>query len=160
MDEEQEEKAPIEERRGGTEISVASGLVDDVEERVELPDELPVLPLKNTVLFPYLLSPLLVNTPALAAADRRGARAARIGCWSARRSSATSRARPASTTSTRVGTVLRVVKMLKFPDDSYRLLVQGVARVRLERVHGRRIPILRATIRRIEDVGQGPSRSR
>ena len=28
----------------------------------ELPAELPVLPLKNTVLFPFLLSPLLVNT--------------------------------------------------------------------------------------------------
>ena len=27
----------------------------------------------------------------------------------------------------RVGTVMRIVKMLKFPDDSYRLLVQGVA---------------------------------
>ena len=37
----------------------------------------------------------------------------------------------------RVGTVLRVVKMLKFPDDSYRLLVQGVARVRVERVQRR-----------------------
>jgi ATP-dependent Lon protease len=32
----------------------------------------------------------------------------------------------------RVGTVLRIVKMLKFPDDSYRLLVQGVARVSIE----------------------------
>lgn len=64
-DEEQEEgRAPIEERRGGTEISVASGLADEGEEFTELPAELPVLPLKNTVLFPYLLSPLLVNTPA------------------------------------------------------------------------------------------------
>jgi ATP-dependent Lon protease len=32
----------------------------------------------------------------------------------------------------RVGTLLRVVKMLKFPDESYRLLVQGVARVRID----------------------------
>ena len=30
----------------------------------------------------------------------------------------------------RTGTLLRVVKMLKFPDDSYRLLVQGVGRRR------------------------------
>ena len=31
----------------------------------------------------------------------------------------------------RAGTVLRVAKMLRFPDSSYRLLVQGVARARI-----------------------------
>ena len=49
---------------GGMEIRVGSGPEDEADELIELPDELPVLPLKNTVLFPYLLSPLLVNTPA------------------------------------------------------------------------------------------------
>ena len=49
---------------GGMEIAVASGPDDDADELTEIPHELPVLPLKNTVLFPYLLSPLLVNTPA------------------------------------------------------------------------------------------------
>ncbi len=153
MDEEQEEKAPIEEQRGGTEISVASGLVDDVEELAELPDELPVLPLKNTVLFPYLLSPLLVNTPAsqrlidevLIRPDRL------LVCTAVKRDV---EGPPGVDDVYSTGTVLRVVKMLKFPDDSYRLLVQGVARVRLERFTGTD-PYLRATIRRIADVGQG-----
>jgi ATP-dependent Lon protease len=50
--------------RGGLEIRVGSREGGEEEEGpVELPDELPVLPLKNTVLFPFLLSPLLVNTP-------------------------------------------------------------------------------------------------
>ena len=62
MDEDQEEeKAPIEEQRGGTEISVASGLVDDLDETVELPGELPVLPLKETVAFPNTMTPLAVG---------------------------------------------------------------------------------------------------
>ena len=150
--EEQEEKAPIEERRGGTEISVASGLGDDVDETVELPDELPVLPLKNTVLFPYLLSPLLVNTPAsqrlidevLVRPDRL------LVCTAVKRDVD---GPPGIDDVYTVGTVLRVVKMLKFPDESYRLLVQGVARVRLERFTATD-PYLRATIRRIEDIGQ------
>ena len=43
------------------EVVVASG-GDDETSQVELPDTLPVLPLKNTVLFPYLLSPLLVQS--------------------------------------------------------------------------------------------------
>ena len=153
MEEEQEEKAPIEEQRGGTEISVSSGLVDDVEELAELPDELPVLPLKNTVLFPYLLSPLLVNTPAsqrlidevLIRPDRL------LVCTAVKRDV---EGPPGVDDVYTVGTVLRIVKMLKFPDDSYRLLVQGVARVRLERFTGTD-PYLRATIRRVADVGQG-----
>jgi len=150
--EEQDDKSPIEERRGGTEISVASGLADDVDETVELPDELPVLPLKNTVLFPYLLSPLLVNTPAsqrlidevLVRPDRL------LVCTAVKRDV---EGPPGVDDVYSVGTVLRVVKMLKFPDESYRLLVQGVARVRLERFTATD-PYLRATIRRIDDVGQ------
>ncbi len=151
MDEEQQEKSPIEERRGGTEISVASGLADEADESAELPEELPVLPLKNTVLFPYLLSPLLVNTPAsqrlidevLVRPDRL------LVCTAVKRDV---EGPPGVDDVYGVGTVLRVVKMLKFPDDSYRLLVQGVARVRLEHFTGTD-PYLRATIRRIEDVG-------
>ena len=94
----------------------------------ELPEELPVLPLKNTVLFPFLLSPLLVNTPrsqelideVLLRDDRL------MVCAAVRHDTEGS---PGPDDVHRTGTVLRVVKMLKFPDDSYRLLVQGVAGV-------------------------------
>ena len=48
---------------GGMAIHVGTGAGEDEEPGVpELPEELPVLPLKNTVLFPFLLSPLLVNS--------------------------------------------------------------------------------------------------
>ena len=47
----------------------------------------------------------------------------------------------------RSGTVLRIVKMLKFPDDSYRLLVQGVARARVEEFVAVE-PFLRGRVRR------------
>ena len=50
---------------GGTDIRVGTGDEgenDDSESAVQLPQVLPILPLKNTVLFPFLLSPLLVNT--------------------------------------------------------------------------------------------------
>ena len=127
------------------EIQVGSGPDDDSRSLTSCRTSLPVLPLKNTVLFPYLLSPLLVNTPAsqrliddvLVRPDRL------MVCTAVKR--VRSRDRPAPTTSTPVGTVLRIVKMLKFPDDSYRLLVQGVARVRLDEFTASE-PFLRAEI--------------
>ena len=148
----QEEEGQIEETPRGMEIEVGSGPEDDAEELVELPAELPVLPLKNTVLFPYLLSPLLVNTPAsqrliddvLLRPDRL------MVCTAVKREVA---GPPGADDVYTVGTVLRIVKMLKFPDDSYRLLVQGVARVEIGHFTAEE-PFLRAEIKRIEETGQ------
>ena len=77
---------------------------------------LPVLPLKNTVLFPYLLSRLLVELAALQAADRGGAVALRqrlLVCVAVR-NAVDGRPGPVY----RVGTLMRVAKMVKFPDDT------------------------------------------
>ncbi len=147
-----EDEGQIEEELGGMEIQVGSGPEDEAEELTELPDELPVLPLKNTVLFPYLLSPLLVNTPAsqrlidnvLVRPDRL------MVCAAVKRDL---QGPPGADDIYSVGTVLRIVKMLKFPDDSYRLLVQGVARVELGKFTAKD-PFLRAEIEQIEETGE------
>ncbi len=147
-----EDEDQIEEELGGMEIRVGSGPEDEAEEFTELPDELPVLPLKNTVLFPYLLSPLLVNTPAsqrliddvLVRPDRL------MVCTAVKREL---RGSPGAKDVYTVGTVLRIVKMLKFPDDSYRLLVQGIARAEL-RTFTAEEPFLRAQISRIGETGE------
>ena len=147
-----EEEDQNEDELGGMEIRVGSGPEDDAEDLSELPQALPVLPLKNTVLFPYLLSPLLVNTPAsqrliddvLARPDRL------MVCTAVKRDL---EGPPGPEDVYSIGTVLRIVKMLKFPDDSYRLLVQGVARVELREFTAEE-PFLRAEIERVEEIGE------
>ena len=125
-----EDEESIEEFGGGMEIPVESGERENEDDLVELPSELPVLPLKNTVLFPYLLSPLLVNTPtSQKLIDEVLVRPDRLMVSTAVRREV--QGAPSADDVYPVGTVLRIVKMLKFPDDSYRLLVQGVHRVRL-----------------------------
>ncbi len=113
---------------GGIAVRVMSpGEEEEGDEDLEVPDSLPILPLKNTVLFPFLLSPLLVNTPASKRLiDDVLMRPDRMLMSTAVRRPV--EGPPAPEDVHDVGTVLRVVKMLKFPDDSYRLLVQGVAR--------------------------------
>ena len=137
---------------GGMEIEVGSGGSEEEEDASpELPDELPVLPLKNTVLFPFLLSPLLVNTPASQELiDSVLLRSDRLLVCSAIQREIEGSAKAADVFE--VGTVLRVVKMLKFPDGSYRLLVQGVARVHLDEFVSED-PFLRARIRPVFDAG-------
>ena len=147
-----DEEKPIDEEFGGMEIHVGSGPEDDSEELTELPGELPVLPLKNTVLFPYLLSPLLVNTPASQRLiDDVLVRPDRLMVCTAVKHDLNGPPGPHDVYL--VGTVLRIVKMLKFPDESYRLLVQGVARVKLTRFTEEE-PFLRTEIERIEETGE------
>jgi ATP-dependent Lon protease len=137
---------------GGTEIHVGSGASEeDEDESPELPDELPVLPLKNTVLFPFLLSPILVNTRASQdLIDSVLLRSDRLLVCAAIRHEIEGPARTEDIFD--VGTILRVVKMLKFPDGSYRLLVQGVARVKLEEILSEE-PFLQARICPIYEEG-------
>jgi ATP-dependent Lon protease len=97
---------------------------------VSVPDTLPILPLKNTVIFPQLLAPLLVNTErskklieaVMAGPERLILSVAVKGAVEGS---------PRQQDLHRVGTVLRIAKLLRFPDASYRLLVQGVARARI-----------------------------
>jgi ATP-dependent Lon protease len=117
----------------------------------DLPAELPVLPLKNTVLYPFLLSPLLVNTErSKKVIDAVLVRAERLMLAVAVKGEI--EGSPRASDVYPVGTVLRVVKMLKFPDDSYRLVVQGVSRARADEFLAEE-PYLRARISVLADAG-------
>jgi ATP-dependent Lon protease len=139
---------------GGTDIRVGTGQdedADDPKRVVQLPQVLPVLPLKNTVLFPHLLSPLLVNTPrsqrlidaVLLRPDRL------LVCCAVRRELDGS---PTADDVFKVGTLMRVVRMLKFPDGSYRLLVQGLERVSIDHFESES-PFLSASVSAMEESG-------
>jgi ATP-dependent Lon protease len=137
----------------GTEIAVGVG--GDETALPTIPDALPVLPLKNTVLFPHLLSPLLVNTDrsrrlideVLRSPERL------LVCVAVKRPVESS---PGPDDLHRVGTVIRIAKMLKFPDDSYRLLVQGVARAAVDDFVSEQ-PFLVGRVRRLDDTGDRES---
>jgi len=137
----------------GIEIAVGTDLDDDGDElALEWPAVLPVLPLKNTVLFPHILSPLLVNTQrSQALIDEVLVRPDRMMVAAAVLDPAIEGS-PGPDEVHRVGTVLRVVKMLKFPDQSYRLLVQGVGRAQIEEFESEE-PFLRATVSSVDDEG-------
>lgn len=151
-----EEEAPQREVHSEKPIEVAIDTESSEDfDLLDLPDELPVLPLKNTVLFPFLLSPLLVNTArSQRLIDEVLRTPARLMLAVAVRQDVAGSPGPDDVY--RVGTVLRIVKMLKFPDASYRLLVQGVARCRVENFTGEQ-PYLKARVQALQAVGDPSS---
>jgi len=134
----------------GTAVTVGRA-GDETAARVEVPAILPVLPLKNTVLFPYLLSPLLVSSPrskqlieeVLVSPQRM------LVCVAVKSAVEGS---PGANDVHRIGTLMRIAKMVKFPDDTYRLLVQGVARAEITEFTSEE-PFLRGRVRVLEETG-------
>ncbi|HEY7819127.1 MAG TPA: LON peptidase substrate-binding domain-containing protein, partial [Vicinamibacteria bacterium] len=113
------------------------------ETPLDIPSELPVLPLRDTVLFPNSFMPLAVAREAsVRLIDEATATGRMIGVFTQREASTEE---PLQDDLYPIGTATHIHKMFKLPDGSLRLIVQGLARVRLERIAQSR-PYLRAFV--------------
>src|SRR5688572_16626807 len=114
---------------------------DEIERPVVIPPELPVLPLRDTVLFPNSFMPLAVAREAsVRLIDEATSSGRMIGVFTQREASTEE---PTQDDLYPIGTATHIHKMFKLPDGSLRLIVQGLARVRLDEVNQTR-PYLRA----------------
>src|SRR5512139_3927418 len=110
----------------------------------KLPGVLPVLPLRNTVLFPTLVAPMVAtNERAKRLVDDALAADRLIVTVAARDAEV---AEPGPDHLYRVGTAVRILRMTKSEDGSQRLWVQGLRRVEIERFEST-APYLRARVR-------------
>jgi hypothetical protein len=93
-----------------------------------LPDVLPVLPLGDLVVFPGMVAPLVINTQRSTKLIDDVVAGGRylIGALQKNRAASDDQVQLADVHPE--STVLRLLKMLKFPDDTVRVLVQGHAR--------------------------------
>src|SRR6202011_2534281 len=108
------------------------------------PRQLPVLPLKNTVVFPHVVVPLAVGRPrSLQLLDdlSPGERTLAVGAQ------LDENVEEATWEQVHhVGTVVRIEHMIKLPDGTVQLAVRGLERVRLAAVDSGR-PYLVARVR-------------
>ena len=119
------------------------------EQPVSIPPELPVLPLRDTVLFPNSFMPLAVAREAsVRLIDEATTGGRMIGVFT-QREAATEE--PLQEDLYPIGTATHIHKMFKLPDGSLRLIVQGLARVRLDRLVQTR-PYLRAAVSAADEV--------
>jgi len=110
---------------------------------IAVPDELPILPLRDTVLFPNSFMPLAVaRESSVRLIDEAISQGKLIGVFTQRDASVEE---PQQSDLYEVGTASLIHKMFKLPDGSLRLIVQGLERLRLDEVKETR-PYLRARV--------------
>ncbi|MBA2683202.1 MAG: endopeptidase La [Gemmatimonadaceae bacterium] len=101
------------------------------EESFELEDRLPVLPLRDVVIFPYMVIPLLVGRAASLAAVEAALAGDRWIFLVAQRTADTQD--PAAADLFRVGVAGRVLQVARLPNGTTKVLVEGVARAKVTR---------------------------
>ncbi len=117
--------------------------VSSGERPVSIPSELPVLPLRDTVLFPNSFMPLAVaRESSVRLIDDAIANGKLIAVFAQRDASVEE---PGQADLYTVGTATHIHKMFKLPDGSLRLIVQGLTRLTLEEVVATQ-PYLRARV--------------
>ena len=125
------------------------------ERPASVPAQLPILPLRDTVLFPNSFMPLAVaRESSVRLVDRAVADDMRVGVFTQRDAALEA---PRQQDLFPVGTLTHIHKMFKLADGSLRLIVQGVARVRLDAVVSTD-PFLRADVSPAEEVAREEDR--
>lgn len=113
-----------------------------------IPEFLPVLPLKDVVLYPFVIVPLSVSREKSIAAVDAGLSEQRVMLLVAQKDGTVEEPGPQDLPE--IGTAASILRMLKLPDGRVRLLVQGLARMKIE-TFVQETPYLRARVSRIAE---------
>ena len=134
----------------GTEfIPLLSPEDEEKLEKESLPDELPILPLRNTVLFPGVVFPITVGRDKsikLVKDSYKGDKI--IGVISQRDQSVED---PKADELNKIGTVARIIKMLRMPDGNTTIIIQGKRKFELEEITQTE-PYYKAKIKACDDI--------
>ena len=121
---------------------------------IAIPTELPMLPLRGVVIFPSAIVPLLISrASSLKVVEQALAGDRMLGVVAQKNPEGEEP--EASGLFTR-GTAGRILKMLKYPDNSVRILVQGLRRIEIAE-YLQHTPFFRARVRHLSDI-QTPSK--
>src|SRR5437660_1762415 len=117
-------------QNGKDEIEESDATVHDAEDdedRLNIPDVLPVLPLKDTVIYPFAVQPLGVGQERSIRLIDDVMRGNRLVVLVAQKSAEIEQA--GSDDIFKIGTVSRVARMIRMPDGTIQIIVQGLERV-------------------------------
>ena len=98
--------------------------------QLKIPREMPLLPVRDVVVFPFMILPLFVGREGSVAAVNDALSRDRMIVLAAQKEM--TEENPAPDGIYPMGTVAMIMRMLKLPDGRVKILVQGLARARIE----------------------------
>src|SRR5215472_7171999 len=113
------------------EISVALDAADS-DLALQIPNDLPLLPLRDIVIYPFMIVPLFVSREKSIRAVDKALGEDRMILLTCQKD--LDKEEPQQEDLYKVGTVAVIMRMLKLPDGRIRILVQGVSRAQVETV--------------------------
>src|SRR5215212_5804799 len=117
-----------------------------------IPDELPLLPLRNTVLFPGVVIPITVGRDKSIKAVNDAYKADKLIGVIAQKDSNIEE--PTVSDLEDIGTIAKLVKLIKMPDGGTTIIIQGRKRFRIEEITAED-PYFKARISVLEDEPLG-----
>lgn len=123
---------------------------DDVEnaDEISIPEEIALLPLRNTVLFPGVVLPITVGRDRSIKAVNDAYKADKLVGVVAQKDSSVEE--PAVQDLETTGTVAKIVKLIKMPDGGTTIIIQGRKRFVINSITSEE-PYFRATIKLLEE---------
>ena len=119
------------------------------DDGLTVPEELPILPLKNTVAFPLTVLPLVVQKPRSVRLVDDAVIADRLVALVALKDPEVDEPEPSDVY--RIGTLALIHRLARAPDGTLHIIVQGLERVRLD-TFTQRDPYMRARVEAHPDV--------
>ena len=124
-----------------------------IDKEIEIPDTLPVLPVRDIVVFPYMILPLFVGREMSIKAIEYSLSTNRMVLLLTQKDLNVENPAPEDLFS--IGTVALVMRMLKLPDGRVKILVQGLSKARALK-YDQTDPFFKAAIEKITDQKTGP----
>ena len=104
--------------------------MEQFEQEINIPEELPLLPVRDIVVFPYMVLPLYVGREQSVSAVNEALNEDRLIFLACQKDPAVED--PEKDDICTVGTVAVILRMLKMPDNRVKLLIQGIKRAKIE----------------------------
>src|SRR6476620_7176674 len=115
------------------EFTEAIETTTDNDQQLQIPSELPVLPLRDIVIYPFMIVPLFVSREKSIRAVDEALGENRMILLASQKD--LDKEEPTAEDLYAVGTAAVIMRMLKLPDGRIRILVQGLSRARVESVN-------------------------
>jgi ATP-dependent Lon protease len=119
-----------------------------IDKEIEIPDTLPVLPVRDIVVFPYMILPLFVGREMSIKAIEYSLSSNRMVLLLTQKDLNMENPTPEDLFT--VGTVALVMRMLKLPDGRVKILVQGLSKAKALN-YSQTEPFFKASVEKVED---------